>query len=310
MHREGGLAADRRIGVIGLGMMGRGIAGNLLRKGFEVAVLGRRSRDGVEAALAQGAVEAASPEDIARRCDAVLICVPGSPQVEAVVYGEDGLLRAMAEGTLLIDCSTIRPETTLKVAADLEPRGVAVVDAPLARTPVEAEAGTLNTMVGATPEAFARARPILEAFCEKIFHVGPPGAGQKVKLLNNFLTMGQAAIIAEALVACTACGVDVAKYYEVISAGGGNSGIFQMIAGGLVKDGTVEGMRFGLTNAEKDLRYFVDMAGAAHLTAALGKRVHLSLLEAVRLGYADRLVGALVEVQEQLNNVAIPRTGA
>lgn len=298
-----------RIGLIGPGLMGGGIGRNLLRKGFPVTVKGR-SRSSVERLVADGASAAASHSDLAGASDIVILCVTGSPDVEAICFGDDGLAAAMTAGQLLIDCSTVRPATTQRLAEALGPRGVGVVDAPLARTPVEAEAGRLNAMVGGGDEDFARARPVLEAFCENIFHVGPVGAGQKVKLLSNFLAMGQAAMIAEALCAAAAADVDLKSYYDVISAGGANSGIFQMVAGGLVKDGRLDGLKFGLANAEKDLRYFVDMAAERHLTAALGKRVHLSLLEAVRLGFGDRPVGALIAAQEQLNDVAIGPTRA
>ena len=122
--------------------------------------------------------------------------------------------------------------------------GAAFADAPLARTPVEAREGRLNSMVGATPDVFAAIRPILECFCENIFHVGGPGSGAQLKLIYNLITMGQAALIAEAVSACRATGIDLAKFYEVVSKGGGNSGIFQMIMTGFPQSGSLDGLKF------------------------------------------------------------------
>ena len=291
-------------GVIGIGMMGRGIAKNLVEQGWELRIKGHVDRSGVEDLLGRGAREAASAREIAESCETVVVCVTASPQVEAVVYGEDGLLSGARSGLTVIDCSTIDPATSKRVHDDLAARGADMADAPLARTPVEAWEGRLNTMVGATDEVFARIRPVLEAFCENIVHVGGPGSGHKIKLLYNFLTMGQAAIIAEALCACAATGIDLKRYHELVSAGGGNSGIFQMIAGKFLETGELDGLRFSLANAEKDLRYFVQMAMEHGLTAGLGKRVHLSLLEGMKLG-SEGYVGDLVKAQAKLNNIEI-----
>jgi 3-hydroxyisobutyrate dehydrogenase-like beta-hydroxyacid dehydrogenase len=293
------------VGVIGVGMMGRGIAKNLLRKDFEVLVKGHRDRAPVDDLVAAGAAESASPAAMAEAAEIVVMCVTAAPQVEAVVFGDDGLAQGARPGLTVIDCSTIDAGTTAKIHAAFTERGADFADAPLARSPKEAEEGRLNTMVGAEPDTFARIRPVLEAFCENIFHVGPPGAGQKTKLLNNFFTMGQAALIAEALCAAAAAGVDIRKYFEVISAGGGNSGIFQMLVGRFLESGDYDGLRFGLKNAEKDLRYFVQMTRDAGLTGALGQRVHLSLLEGVKLGFGEDFVGGLIGAQAKLNGVDI-----
>jgi 3-hydroxyisobutyrate dehydrogenase-like beta-hydroxyacid dehydrogenase len=294
----------QRIGFIGVGLMGHGMAGNLLAKGFPVTAMAHSNRAPLEDLVSRGATAAGDPQAVAEAADVVIICVTGTPQVEAVVYGERGLLSGCRAGMTIIDCSTSEPASTARICADLNAKGVHMADAPLARTPVEAEAGRLNSMVGASEEVFADIRPILETFCENIFHVGDVGAGHKTKLINNFLAMGHGALIAEALCACAAVGVDIGKFYEVVSAGGANSGIFQLIVPKAM-DGDFSGLQFSLPNAEKDLRYFSRMTGDVPLTGVLGNAVHHAFVEGLKLGFSDGFVGSLIPAQGKLNGVEI-----
>lgn len=296
---------SRHIGFIGVGLMGHGMAKNLLEKGYAVTAMAHRNRKPLEDLIQRGASEARSPKEIAQAADIVIVCVTGAPEVEAVMYGDDGVLAGVESGMLVIDCSTSEPATTLKVAADLETKSVELVDAPLARTPIEAEEGRLNTMVGGSHEAFARANPVLEVFCENIFHVGPVGAGIKCKLINNFLAMGHAALIAEAICACAATGLDIRKYYDVVSAGGANSGIFQLIMPPAMDAQDYSGLKFSLVNAAKDLGYFTRMTDGAGLSGELGKAVHKALTTGLSSGFDDGYVGDLIRVQSKLNGVKI-----
>ncbi len=303
-------ARKPKVGLIGLGMMGQGMGSNLLRKGFPLTVTAHRDRTGADRLSKEGATVVDTPRAVAEMSEVVILCVPGSPQVESVVMGTDGLLSAGRSGLTLIDCSTSEPSSTERVSAAIIGAGGRFVDAPLARTPVEAEAGRLNTMVGADPQTFAAIRPVLEAFCENIFHVGPIGAGHKLKLVNNFLAMGQASLIAEAFEACSAVGVPLDRLFEVISAGGANSGIFQMVAGS-AKDGNLDGMRFGIANAAKDLGYYTRRTDAVPLTGGLGPAVRRALVEARNLGFGEALVGHLIAAQARLNGrAAVAHTGS
>jgi 3-hydroxyisobutyrate dehydrogenase-like beta-hydroxyacid dehydrogenase len=299
---------NKKIGFIGVGLMGHGMAKNLLEKDYSVVALAHRNRQPLESLIAIGATEAANPRDVARVSDVVIICVTGSPQVEAVVYGENGLIEGVSEGMTVIDCSTGEPGTVEKVAADLAAKGVHMADAPLARTPVEAEAGKLNTMVGAADDVFSDIEPILQTFCENIFHMGPVGSGSRMKLINNLITMGQATLIAEALCACAATGVDLQRFRNVISAGGGNSGIFQMIVPSILDEGDYEGMKFSIANATKDLRYLNCMLADAGVMSPLGNATHNAFVQAGKAGFADGLVGHLVRAQAELNKVNVGKS--
>jgi 3-hydroxyisobutyrate dehydrogenase-like beta-hydroxyacid dehydrogenase len=292
------------IGFIGLGMMGHGMAKNLLAKGHGLRFVAHRNRANLADLLAAGAVECSSRAELARGAGAVILCVTGSPQVEQIVYGEDGLLGAAEPGLLVIDTSTAEPASGTRIREDFARKGVSYVDAPLARTPKEAEEGRLNTMVGASPEDFTRAKPILAAFCENIIHVGPPGHGQVLKLINNMLAMTTAAAIAEAVATAAKSGLSLQKLFDVISAGGVNSGIFQMMVGRMLQ-GDLGGLKFAIANAQKDLRYYTHLSETLPTTSFIAEAAHQSFVQAANLGLGERFIASLFEAQEKLNDVRI-----
>lgn len=299
--------ANKKIGFIGAGLMGHGMAKNLVEKGFPLAVLAHRNRAPIEDLVKRGAHEAKDTAQLAAGADVIILCVTGSPQVEERMYGKGGILESARAGQIVIDTSTSNPGSTLRIAADLKPKGVRFVDAPLTRTPVEAEQGRLNTMVGADQATFQEIEPVLKAFCENIFHVGDVGAGHKIKLINNCAAIGQMALIAEALAACTKLGVDPKKYFQLVSTGAANSGIFQMLAGQAV-EGNFKGMKFGLANAAKDVRYYAQMAMENGISGPMAAATLQSLLAAINLGFGtpEHMVPSLVEAQAKINGVAFP----
>jgi len=298
--------ANPRIGFIGTGLMGHGIAKNLVEKGFPLTVRANRNRAPVEDLISRGAKEAKTYADVARASDIVFLCVTGAPQVEEAVFGKDGVASAARAGLIVVDTSTSEPATTTKTRDALAPLGVKFVDAPLARTPVEAEAGRLNIMVGADDATFAQLKPVLQAFCENIFHVGPAGHGIILKLINNFVAQAICTATAEACAAAAKSGLSIKKLHEVISAGAVNSGIFQMIVGKMLEgNGDLTGLKFTLVNAMKDLRYYTHLAESLPVPCIVGEAVHQSLVTANLLGFGDKYVASLVEAQEKLSGVAI-----
>ena len=293
-----------RIGFIGLGMMGHGMAKNLLAKGFPLSVKVNRDRSRLADILAAGARECATNADVAANADFVILCVTGSPQVEEIVFGANGLLAGAGRDLIVIDTSTSEPGTTARCREAFAARAATFVDAPLARTPKEAEEGRLNAMVGADDATFARVKPVLAAFCENIFHVGPPGAGHTLKLVNNFMAMTIAASIAEAFAVASKAGVRLDKLFEVVSQGALNSNIFQMMAGGAVQ-GDLTRMKFSIANAAKDLRYYTHLAESLPVATFVGEAVHQSFNQAVALGLGDRLLASMIEAQEKVNGMQI-----
>jgi len=294
-----------RIGFIGLGLMGHGMAKNLVGKGFPLTVRVHRNRKPAEDILAAGAKEANTNAELARVSDVVVLCVTGSPQVEEIIYGEEGIVGVARQGLVVIDTSTAEPASTAKIRGDLAPKGTLYVDAPLARTPKEAEEGRLNTMVGADDATFARLKPVFAAYCENIVHAGPPGHGHMLKLVNNFMAMSIATAVAEACATCAKAGVSIRKLHELVSAGAVNSGIFQLMVGKMLESGDLTGLKFTLVNAMKDLRYYTHFAESLPTPAIIGEAVHQSLVNANLLGFGDRFVASLIEAQEKLGGVKI-----
>lgn len=151
--KQGG---NEAVGFVGLGMMGHGIAKNIVEKGYPVTFLGRKNRVPADDMRGRGATEVKTAREVGERSTVVFLCVTGSPEVEGVVRGSDGLAAGLKQGSVIIDCSTSNPVSTVALAAELAPRGIDFVDAPLSRTPKEAWEGTLDTMIGANDAVFER----------------------------------------------------------------------------------------------------------------------------------------------------------
>jgi 3-hydroxyisobutyrate dehydrogenase-like beta-hydroxyacid dehydrogenase len=295
-----------KIGFIGAsGLMGHGMAKHLLGKGHALSLTVHRNRERVADLLAAGATEAGTPAALAASAEIVFLCVTGSPQVEAAVSGEQGLLAGAERGRelIVVDCSTSEPDSTARLRERCAAAGVTFVDAPLARTPAEAELGKLNVMVGAEPAVFARLEPVLRAFAENVFHVGGPGAGHTIKLLNNFIAQAICTATAEAFAVGARAGVDLKQLVSLVSAGAVNSGLFQMMSKTL--DGELGALRFELDNARKDIRYYTHLAESLAVPTVMGEAVHQSLALASALGHGRKFVPSLVEAQEQLSGARI-----
>ncbi|MYC62641.1 MAG: NAD(P)-dependent oxidoreductase [Caldilineaceae bacterium SB0661_bin_34] len=240
-----------KIGFIGLGIMGRGMAANLLAKGFDVTVWNRTARraDGLVEA---GAARAESPAAVAQGCPIVITCVSDTPDVEAVVLGPGGVIEGVSSDSLVIDCSTISPQATLEIAKALEAKGASMLDAPISGGSEGAEKGTLSIMVGGRAEDFERARPCLEAMGTTITHVGTQGAGQTVKLVNQILVVGNCVAMCEALLFAQAGGVDLQKTFDAISQGAAGSWMFTNRAPQIIQRDWSPGFMVSLQ--QKDLR--------------------------------------------------------
>ncbi|CAH1690277.1 putative 3-sulfolactaldehyde reductase [Hyphomicrobiales bacterium] len=298
------MSGTKDIGFIGLGLMGHGMAKNLIEKGHRLFILGRNNRKPIESLVARGATEVSSPAELARRTEIVFTCVSTSADVEEKVYGPEGLLENARPGFVHIDCTTADPTSTLKIAADYQARGMVLVDAALARSPEHAEAGTLNLIVGAEADLLDRLRPVLDCVAENIFHVGRTGAGHRTKLINNFIAMGSASLIADAISAARATGVDLKALYDLISAGGVNSPMFQIMALSAL-DGDTSRLKFSIANARKDIRYFSDMVNEAEAISLFGPAVLQALTQAVLAGGKDEFVPHLGVVLTRMNDKTV-----
>jgi 3-hydroxyisobutyrate dehydrogenase-like beta-hydroxyacid dehydrogenase len=297
-----------RIGFIGVGLMGHGMAKNIVEKGWPLTVVGHRRREAVEDLKKRGATEAENARALAETSDVVILCVTGSPQVEAIVQGHDGLASA-GKPLLVIDCSTSEPASTRRLALELAPKGVTLVDAPLSRTPKDAWEGTLDVMVGGEPDAVKRARPILEAFAGRVVETGPVGTGHTMKLLNNFLSMGYAAIYSEALMVGAKAGLSPAVFDAVIRNGRMDCPFYRTFFQYVIERDR-NAHRFTLTNALKDVSYLAGFAQALGVANPVGAAVRNSFAQAVATGHGDDYVPMLSDHVAEWNGVTLASPAA
>ncbi len=290
------------IGFIGVGLMGHGMAKNIVSKGYPLVVMGHRNRAPVEDLKSLGAREAASPRELAAMCDIVHLCVTGSPQVEALVQGSDGIAAADKPGLIVIDCSTSNPVSTLALGELLHQRGMTLVDAPLGRTPAEAEAGTLDTMVGADEASYAAILPVLQCWAANINHLGPLGLGHKMKLINNFIAMGYAALYAEALSIARKSGLGIDQFHAVIGSGRMRCGFYDTFMKWTL-DADPNAHKFSIANAHKDMRYLASMANEAGAVNPLQAGVKNSFAAMEAAGQGDRYVPMLADFIATLNGL-------
>ena len=260
------------IGFIGVGLMGHGMAKNIVEKGWPLTILGRHNRKPVEDLVLRGAREAKTPREVGERATVVFLCVTGSREVEAVVRGPDGLKAGLKPGSVIVDCSTSDPVSTMALGEELKQAGIELVDAPLSRTPKEAWEGKLDTMVGASDETFARLKPVIDAWAGKVVHIGAPGDGHRMKLLNNFISLGYAALYAEALALSRKVGISPERFNSVISGGRMDCGFYQTFSRWTL-EGDPDAHKFTIANAYKDLRYLASMADAAAVAAPMSDAV-------------------------------------
>tara|TARA_R100001129_G_scaffold137406_1_gene98703 strand:- start:2018 stop:2938 length:921 start_codon:yes stop_codon:yes gene_type:complete len=275
--------AQETIGFIGLGLMGHGMAKNIVEAGYQLTVMGHRNRKPIEDIVERGATEVKSAKEIAENASIIFLCVTGSRQVEEIVRGENGLKAGLKKGSVIVDCSTAEPNSTLALAAELEEIGVDYVDAPLGRTPKEAWEGALDTMVGARDDVFERIRPVLETWAGKIVHIGGIGDGHKMKLLNNFLSLGYGALYAEALTLAQKVGISPQRFDSVIRGSRMDCGFYQTFMG-YTLEGNREAHKFTLTNGRKDMTYLESMADAAGVANPIGNAVKNAFAMAVSTG--------------------------
>lgn len=272
--------ARENVGFVGVGLMGHGMARNMLAHGYSVTVFAHRNRAPVEDLVERGATEAESLADLAETSAVIHICAPGSPQVETIV---SALMPTMKPGTVIVDCSTSDPNSTATLAAMLEKNGHHLADAPLGGTPIQAEAGELATMIGASEAVFDRIKPVVETWAGSIVHLGPCGSGHKMKLLNNFLSLGYAALYSEALALSEKAGISTAQFDSVIRGSRMDCGFYQTFMGYAV-EGNREAHKFTLANAFKDLRYLEAMADGVSLANPIGNAVKNSFAMACAAG--------------------------
>ena len=297
----------KRVGFIGLGLMGKPMAMNLMKAGFDLTVHSR-SRAPVQELVAAGAREAHAPREVAELNEAVITSLPDSLDVEAVVLGENGILEGARPGSLYIDHSTIRPETSRRIAERLQEKGVVALDAPVSGGDVGAKSGTLAIMVGGPREALERARPILEAVGKSITYVGESGAGQVAKACNQIMVAAQMVAMGELILLAQKAGVSPIRVVEAIRGGAAQCWTLDVKPPRLFAGERGPGFKAHMMH--KDLAIVVDTARIYGMPLPASS-VNMQLYEAMlQLGMGELDNSAVLGVLEALSGERLREVGS
>lgn len=281
------------VGFIGVGLMGWGMAKNAVEKGWPLRVVAHRKREAVDDLVGRGAAECADAAELAAGSDIIVMCVTGSPQVEANVAE---ILKTARPGLTIIDSSTSDPESTIRLSEDLSARGVTLIDAPLSRTPKHAWDGELTTYVAGPVEKIAEVKPLLETWANVVIETGAPvGSAHAVKLINNLIGIGCAAIWSEAYSMTEQAGVAPSVLHEIVSNSGLNCGNFQNYSK-YVLESDPNAHQFALANCQKDLTYYTRLATKHDAPTLVSAGVLQALRLGANLGLGERYMPEMIEI--------------
>lgn len=290
------------VGFVGLGIMGSGMAANLLGAGHQVVVWNRTAAR-MDPLLERGAQGGASPAAVAERCEIVFICVSDTPDVESLVDGDDGILEAVRPGSLIVDHSTISPATTTRLAGLVADRGGAWLDAPVSGGSEGAQRGTLSIMVGGAEGDLTRALPYLEAYGTTITHVGAVGAGQQVKIVNQILVVVNQLAASEALLFAQQAGLDLATTIAAVKDGAAGSWMLANRGPQMIVRDWRPG--FSIDLQQKDLRLALEAADELGVPVP-GTAMVFQLYRALQeRGLGDEGNHALVKALEELSGIRL-----
>ncbi len=289
-----------KIAFIGMGTMGEPMAMNILKGGYEV-IVHNRNRDKEKEVAEKGAVRATSPAAAAADADVVIICVSDTPDVRAILLGDDGVINGAKKGSIVVDMSTISPSATREMAVALAEKGIRMIDAPVSGGSEGAQQGTLAIMVGGNSEDIERVRPVLETMGKTITHVGPIGAGQITKAINQVVIAATYLGVAEGMTLGMKAGLDMEKVVAAIAGGAAGSWVLSNRAGNMVNNDYPLGFRVRLH--AKDLKIALEAArdlGVALPVSAFAEQVESGL---IGRGHGDEDVSAVARSIRELSGL-------
>ena len=286
---------DKTIGMVGIGLMGLGIATNIRQKGWALNFLAHEGNQPTGELEKSGAKSFKSAAELAQNSDVIIICVTGSPQVEAVITAKGGILEGLRPGTIVIDCSTAIPEKTIMLAKKVAEAGGQFLDSPMTRTPKEAREGRLNLIIGGDRQVYENCLPVLESFAENITYAGGTGAGHAMKLLHNFVSLGFSTLLAEAVAASEKAGVDVNILHDVLAKGGGGGVILERMAPYMLKKDNAAFV-FSLANTHKDIGYYLDMCADLGASVEVATGVKSVLQKQIDEGRGEHYIPELIDL--------------
>lgn len=289
-----------RIGLIGLGGMGRGLAKNMALKGIDLTVTDLDVAR-VDAAVAHGAKAGTSPAQMAKDCDVLMICITTAEAVQAIALGPNGVLAAMSAGDILVDHTTVSPSHVDLMRTACGAAGVLYVEAPMTRTPAHADRGEVNILFGGDEDLMERLRPVFSTYAENIFYVGPAGHAIRLKLIHNFISFANVAAFCEGFALAAKEGLDMTKVIGIISAAGGKSGMMDLYGEMTLRRDFTPHM--SLSNAQKDVRYYAEWLEQAGLPGFMAQSVHQTYALASIMGHGDEGCTAVIKAYEDLTGV-------
>ena len=284
-----------RVGIIGVGLMGHGIALNVLKGGFSLVMMDHSGNQPTDDLTEMGAGHRDTPNAVAEEADLVILCLTGSAQVEAVLTGETGVISALKPGAIVVDCTTSLPESTERMAALVAAAGGRFLDAPMTRLAKQAHEGTLNILVGGTADTLEAARPMLNTFTENIDHVGGVGFGHRMKLLHNYVSIGHMSLLAEAAAQAAEAGVDAQVFIDVLAKGGGASAALERLRK-CILTGEASDVPFTISNAIKDIDYYREMVSNGAGSRAVADGVSAAIGATVEAGHGDAYLPELTQL--------------
>lgn len=294
-----------RVGFVGLGIMGRGMAHNLLQAGYNVRVW-NRTTSRMHSLLQAGATAGNSPADVAAHSDIIITCVSDTPDVEAVILAENGIIHGAQAGALVIDCSTISPQATIEIAKQLNAKSVKMLDAPISGGSEGAANGTLSIMIGGDADQVERARDVFAAMGKTITHVGAQGAGQTVKLVNQILVVGNCLAMCEALIFAQAGGVDLEKCLNAVSGGAAGSWMLANRGPQIIARDWRPGFTINLQ--QKDVRLIMQEADALGVPILMTSQIFSLYRTLQQMGLGEEGNHALLKALENLSGVTVEQT--
>jgi len=293
---------DKKVGFIGLGIMGMPMARNLIKAGFEVIVYNRTASK-AEQMVSEGARKADSPKEVAKECPVVILIVSDTPDVESVILDENGVVEGIKPDSVVIDMSTISPQATQKIATRLREKKAHMLDAPVSGGEQGAINGTLSIMVGGDAKIFKRCQPIFEAMGKNIVHVGGNSMGQTVKLMNQILLAGNLNAVVEALIFGQKSGVDLEKAIDAVKGGAAGSWQLTNLAPRIIRRDFRPGFMIDLI--QKDLNLVMGAAEVVKTPLPVTSFVHQMYYSLQSAGEGKSGTQALVKVMERIAGVEV-----
>lgn len=291
----------KRIGFTGLGIMGTAMSRNVMKAGYELNVY-NRTAERMKPLVDEGAKPCRTPAEVGKNSELVVVCVSDAPDVEAVVMGPDGVAQGMTAGGIIVDCSTSSPQLARNMAETLEQRGIGVLDAPVSGGPEGAKNATLAIMVGGDEETFNKALPVLEAMGKSIVLVGPAGAGQLTKAINQIIVATHLEAVAEGIALAKKSGIDAEKVFQAISGGAAASWVMKMRSPSMLEEKFTP-PNFTLALHAKDLRLAIEAAKDCGAKLDVAERIHAILQSLVEKNCGSLDHSALYLYTKEMNNL-------